>query len=160
MNCRGAVIPVCFFLIHSLIPTPLQKVCIYSVGWDIRCRYGRLTVAVITKTRHCPHPWASSIYRTFSRPVSLRYIVASPIYEGHLENKERFAIQSYLLIIEKKQNMQVLWHTFTYFSTSDIEALVVPWHQFTYSLLVPDGRLAIHRVALISQCHEHLFAHS
>jgi hypothetical protein len=38
--------------------------------------------------------------------------------------------------------MQVLSHTFTYFSTVtlDIEALVVPWHQFTYSLLVPDGR--------------------
>ena len=30
------------------------------------------------------------------------------IYEGHLESKERFAIQSYLLIIGKKKNMQVL----------------------------------------------------
>ena len=39
------------------------------------------------------------------------------LYEGHLETKERFAIQRYLLIIGKKQNMQVLWHTFTYFST-------------------------------------------
>ena len=29
-------------------------------------------------------------------------------YEGHLESKERFAIQRYLLIIGKKQNMQVL----------------------------------------------------
>ena len=29
-------------------------------------------------------------------------------YEGHLESKERFAIQIYLLIIGKKQNMQVL----------------------------------------------------
>ena len=38
-------------------------------------------------------------------------------YEGHLESNERFAIQSYLLIIGKKQNMQVLSHTFTYFST-------------------------------------------
>ena len=27
------------------------------------------------------------------------------IYEGHLESKERFAIQRYLLIIGKKQNM-------------------------------------------------------
>jgi len=33
------------------------------------------------------------------------------------ESKERFAIQRYLLIIGKKQNMQVLSHTFTYFST-------------------------------------------
>ena len=40
-----------------------------------------------------------------------------PLYEGHLESNERFAIQRYLLIIGKKQNMQVLSHTFTYFST-------------------------------------------
>jgi hypothetical protein len=39
------------------------------------------------------------------------------IYEGHLENKERFAIKKYLLIIGKKKKMQVLSHTFTYFST-------------------------------------------
>jgi len=38
-------------------------------------------------------------------------------YEGHLENKEHFAIKKYLLIIGKKKNMQVLSHTFTYFST-------------------------------------------
>ena len=38
-------------------------------------------------------------------------------YEGHLESKERFAIQRYLLIIGKRKNMQVLSHTFTYFST-------------------------------------------
>ena len=38
-------------------------------------------------------------------------------YEGHLESKERFAIKKYLLIIGKKNNMQVLSHTFTYFST-------------------------------------------
>ena len=46
------------------------------------------------------------------------------IYEDRSESKERFAIQRYLLIIiiipiiiGKKQNMQVLSHTFTYFST-------------------------------------------
>jgi hypothetical protein len=38
-------------------------------------------------------------------------------YEGHLERKERFAIKKYLLIIGKKKNMQILSHTFTYFST-------------------------------------------
>ena len=38
-------------------------------------------------------------------------------YEGHLESKERFAIKKYLLIIRKKKTMQVLSHTFTYFST-------------------------------------------
>jgi len=38
-------------------------------------------------------------------------------YEGHLESKERFAIKKYLLIIGKKKNLQVLSHTFTYFST-------------------------------------------
>ena len=39
------------------------------------------------------------------------------MYEGHLESKERFAIKKYLLINGKKKNMQVLSHTFTYFST-------------------------------------------
>ena len=38
-------------------------------------------------------------------------------YEGHLGSKERFAIKKYLLILGKKKNMQVLSHTFTYFST-------------------------------------------
>ena len=33
------------------------------------------------------------------------------------ESKDRFAIQRYLLIIGKKQNMRVLSHTFTYFPT-------------------------------------------
>jgi len=39
------------------------------------------------------------------------------LYEGHLESKERFAIKKYLFIIGKKQNMQVLSLTFSYFST-------------------------------------------
>jgi len=39
------------------------------------------------------------------------------MYERHLESKERFAIKKYSLIIVKKKNMQVLSHTFTYFST-------------------------------------------
>jgi len=39
------------------------------------------------------------------------------LYEVHLESKERFAIKKYLLITGKKKNMQVLSHTFTYFST-------------------------------------------
>ena len=38
------------------------------------------------------------------------------VYEGHLESKERFAIKKYLLITGKKKDMQVLSHTFTYFS--------------------------------------------
>jgi len=38
-------------------------------------------------------------------------------YESRSESKERFAIQRYLLIMGKKQNMQVLSHTFTYFPT-------------------------------------------
>jgi hypothetical protein len=41
-------------------------------------------------------------------------------YKGRSESKERFAVQRYLLIIGKKQNMQVIYiisHTYTYFST-------------------------------------------
>jgi len=44
-------------------------------------------------------------------------IILTNLYEGRSESKERFAIQRYLLIIGKNQNMQVLSHTFTYFST-------------------------------------------
>ena len=50
-------------------------------------------------------------------PLNNFFIQAPPIYEGHLESKERFAIKKYLLIIGKEKNMQVLSHTFTYFST-------------------------------------------
>ena len=57
--------------------------------------------------------------------------------EGRSESKERFAIQRYLLIIGKKQNMQVLSHTFTYFSTQS------PWtlrHLYRdTSLLIPSS---------------------
>jgi len=38
-------------------------------------------------------------------------------HEELSESKECFAIQIYLLITEKKQNMQGLSHAFTYFST-------------------------------------------
>ena len=48
---------------------------------------------------------------------SCSHDIESKKYEGHLESKERFAIKKYLLIIGKKKNMQVLSHTFTYFST-------------------------------------------
>ena len=34
--------------------------------------------------------------------------ISKIIYEGHLESKERFAVQRYLLIIGKKMNVQVL----------------------------------------------------
>jgi hypothetical protein len=37
--------------------------------------------------------------------------------------------------------------------TLDIEALVVPWHQFTYSL-VPDGRLAIQPLHVVPNVHK------
>jgi hypothetical protein len=44
-------------------------------------------------------------------------LILKLIYVGHLKSKERFAIKKYLLIIGKRKNMQVLSHTFTYFST-------------------------------------------
>jgi len=74
-----------------------------------------------------------------------RLLDGTQIYKGHSEKKEHFAIQRYLLIIGKKKNMQVLshLHLLLHIVTLDIEALVIPWHQFTYSLLVPEGRLAI-----------------
>jgi len=57
--------------------------------------------------------WPPSSLATIVEPIYI-YIY---IHEGCSESKERFAIQRYFLIIGKKQNMQVLSHTFTYFST-------------------------------------------
>ena len=60
---------------------------------------------------------------TLQRETRLRIIYSEifrtviTIYVGRSGSKERFAIQRYLLTIGKKQNMQVLSHTFTYFST-------------------------------------------
>ena len=51
------------------------------------------------------------------------------MYEGRSESKERFAIQRYLLIIRKKQNMQGFithLHLLLHIVTFDTEALVVP----------------------------------
>jgi hypothetical protein len=65
----------------------------FSLSWQNSGLYVSLG-----HTRVCPSPFHS-------------------INEGRSESKERFAIQRDLLIIGKKQNMQVLSHTFTYFST-------------------------------------------
>ena len=40
--------------------------------------------------------------------IFVAFLCEGILYEGHLESKERFAIQRYLLIIGKKRNMQVL----------------------------------------------------
>ena len=61
-----------------------------------------------------PYKWPFSI--TFS-DQKFMFSILSSSYGGHLESKERFAIKKYLLTIGKKKNMQVLSHTFTYFST-------------------------------------------
>jgi hypothetical protein len=47
-------------------------------------------------------------YSKFLIHISRGQTETYPFYEGHLESKERFAIQRYLLIIGKKKNMQVL----------------------------------------------------
>ena len=66
----------------------------------------------------CVGLWYSTYQQILSEHIFI-YIcrLLLSIYEGHLESKERFAIKKYLLIIGKKKNMQVLSHTFTYFST-------------------------------------------
>jgi hypothetical protein len=56
-------------------------------------------------------------FRILNEDFKIFKIKKDKIYEGRSESKERFAIQIYLSIIGKKQNMQVLSHTFTYIST-------------------------------------------
>ena len=76
----------------------------------------------------CKALWNESVVKLMLMPCSCDCNVRSDgncwtcsccdaIYEGHLESKERFAIKKYLLIIGKKKNMQILSHTFAYFST-------------------------------------------
>ena len=69
---------------------------------------------------------SKQLSQVFSKKFALIFCSCGPTqsllfkfskYEGDLESKERFAIKKYLLIIGKKKNMQVLSHTFTYFST-------------------------------------------
>jgi len=57
------------------------------------------------------------IFQCYDKLSFIYLLTYLSIYEGRSESKERFVIQRYLLIIEKKKNMQVLSHTFTYFST-------------------------------------------
>ena len=49
----------------------------------------------------------SAAYASIYKNIHLRGFLCFR-YEGHLESKERFAIQRYLLITGKKKNMQVL----------------------------------------------------
>ena len=71
------------------------------------------------------------------------------LYESRSESKERFAITK--ICIDSRKEIQYAGfithlHLFLHIVTLDIEALVVPWHQFSYSLLVPDDHLAIQPV--------------
>ena len=66
--------------------------------------------------------WVISVYFNIRNtlPKFCPFLLGHPVYstgryDARSESKERFAIQRYLLIIRKKQNMQVLSHTFTYF---------------------------------------------
>ena len=70
--------------------------------------------------------WDRQVCSSAPKNVNITYVITNvrnteflrqDTYEGHLESKERFAIERYLLIIGKKQNMQILSHTFSYFST-------------------------------------------
>ena len=69
------------------------------------------------KDKDKPLTLEKQCYLEGSKWDSLWFHVMSIYYEGRSESKERIATQRYLLIIGKKQNMQVLSHTFTYFST-------------------------------------------
>ena len=79
------------------------------------------TVGLIMDEEHPLQIWLYTLkfYKEAEKKISWKkkHSFHWKMYEGHLESKERFAIQRYLLIIGKKKNMQVLWHTFTYFST-------------------------------------------
>ena len=76
--------------------------------------FSQLTASRAPKSGHAYVKECKSEKRPEDVSTSGLYAVAAAptfincLYEGHLESKERFAIQKYLLIIGKKKNMQVL----------------------------------------------------
>ena len=108
--------------------SPYGRCAVLSMGGERRGKEEHRRMAGTNVTLHCVEqghfrtfPYlriltlvsSTNVCRCFFHPVYTRVCM----YEGHLESKERLAIQRYLLLIGKKQNMQVLSHTFTYFST-------------------------------------------
>ena len=95
------------------------------------------------------YPWVLHFLKQLRQDPCINAIK----YVGRSESKERFAIQRYLLIIGKKQYAGFITHLhlLLHIVTLDTEAVVVPWHQFTYSLLVPEGCLA-QRAQILQYC--------
>jgi hypothetical protein len=81
--------------------------------------------------------------------ISVQFVTFVQCVRRHLESKERFTFKK-LFIDNRKEKEYAGFIThfrlLLHIVTLDTEALVVPWHQFTYSLLVPEGRLAIQLV--------------
>jgi hypothetical protein len=198
-----------------------DRLCVICVICSTRCI--RFKVNKIQNCNVCTYAlWYNSYTNIFVAQFQLIYnklkwqsqLCVLFMYEERSESKERFANQRYLWIIGMKQNMQVLSHTFTYFSighwtlrhlsyrdtnllipssyqkaavptctnfavlqmfgdnfvyncTRQIRALFVHFANCEMSILSNDAvgspfasmRLWWQRVALISQHHEHLFAH-
>ena len=135
--------PVCFKSI--LIRQTLNRAKSKTINFFVLHKIIKFTFPPI-QCFHMSHiQFGSNLERyAISRNTLLYCVLAQDfgciiyIYEGRSESKERFAIQRYLLIIGKKQNMQVLSHTFTYFSTQ------LPWtiRHLSYrdtSLLIPSS---------------------
>ena len=74
----------------------------YGKGMDISCHSLKIG-ATNTTISH-----AVTSRKTTDFVLTAPEILKACMYEGHLESKERFAIQRYLLVIGNKQNMQVL----------------------------------------------------
>ena len=101
---RSPDLPACSYSLYRLsYPGPRLLVLRHSKS---RCRWRQI------------HLYMYRIYFAKRRwALSTGYFRHLCYYESRSESKERLAIQRYLLIIGKKQNMQVLSHTFNYFST-------------------------------------------
>ena len=108
--------PVCF---HGVICIVMVAHChtltFYLI--QIRFRLGSGSVDLIVGSVFNFRLFRITCQNVSARSQSCLNLLFASLYEGHLESKERFAIKKYLLIIGKKKNMQVLSHTFTYFST-------------------------------------------
>ena len=126
--------------VHLAVFLSASLFCACAERWHIRAEHAqRGSISELRMRRE-----VVCLRWPFAALTTLRTQQQGKKYEGRSESKERFAIQRYLLIIGKTEYAGFITHIhlLLHIVTLDIEELVVPWHQFIYSLLVPEGRLA------------------
>ena len=103
--------------IDTLSFRPPEKMIKISTSHTSNIRQVYIYIYIYTHTHTHTYIYIYIYIYTHTHTHTHIYIYIYIYIWGASRSKERFAIKKYLLIIGKKKNMQVLSHTFTYFST-------------------------------------------